>query len=611
MHPGRVPVRVLAFRPRQKAYLPAPVPTPSASSGLLLRRGQIARRHPSRRWRFPRRPKAYLTYGGGGGAISAAGPVGIATFVLSLQAGTKAIYGWSTAIYTSHSGGEQRESRFGTPKRRFEGVAFLVDSEDRDVRGALQRGAASGATFDLAVPFEALVITADSPASTVSVAVAVGSTTDCDWALPGQRVVIVGSVSVVNAVIQSVTSTTITVVTADSSWNLSFATLGTSGRVGDLVMPIVPILLNPEQGFSCYPVTVDLWTIHAQARTFGWVGVDAMGIGAEIVTYTAGAATPVSGITDEDLLIWDRPNMVEDTATGAMLSGSETVDLGALPFGIGSQTVPVWGRSLKLQSTSEDWQWFKAFIRHVRGRQGAFLLSTNRPDLVFDSFIGNGIKVRSASVVGSGDYVSWYASIAHRRLAIVLTDGTTTYVTVISPPVDNGDGTLTLLLDTGVAGSVAMISFLEQVRFERDEIEVTWDGDVFFVDEVVLAVQEAIITLPRVMFDTIVELHFSGVPPTPAEFTLPAGGKSYWVRVYDDRTRLFGGVNVAGGPVEGMVVVVGCVNNNAFGIHLVHEDTTFAANHRMALAGSTDRTATDLHVTLYYDSGTSRWIQIG
>jgi hypothetical protein len=606
MRPGRLPVRGFRFA-RPKAYLAAPVVAPQESSGALLMRSRNASRHPSRRFRFPKRPRAYLTYGGGGGAIFGIGPVGAATLVLSLQPGTKTIYGWQTGVYPSYSGGEQRESAFGPPRRRFEGNAFLVDAGSRDVRGAMQRGAASGATFMLALPHEAMTITVDSPASTVNVPITVTSTASCDWALPGQRVAIVGSTSTINAVIQSITATTITVVTVDASWNLSFATLGTTGRAGSLIMPVVPVLLDAAQGFSRYPIRVDLWTLRAQAQVFGFAGVDSMGVGATLVTYTAGVAIPVASVTEADLLIWDRPNAIDGTAQESMLSRSETVDLGALPFGIGDMTVPVWGRSLKLRSSSRvDWQWIKAFIRHVRGRQGSFLLSTNRPDLMPVATIGNGIKVS-----GSGDYASWYASAAHRRLAVLGADGTTTYVTVVSAPVDNGDGTLTLSLDTGVPGSVAKVSFLEQVRFDRDDIEVSWSGATFSIDEIVLATQEAIITLPRVSFDTIVPLSFLGSFPGSNEFVLPAGGKSYLVRFSSDHTLTFGGISVSGGPIEGMVITIANVNNNAFGLSCLHEDTTFATNHRLTNAGSATKSSTNLHVTYYYDSGTGRWIQIG
>lgn len=612
MHPGRLPARRLLF-PRPQAHLPAPVASPPDTSGMLLRRGQHTRRHPSRRWRFPRRPRAYVTYGGGGGAISGVGPVGATTLVLSLQPGTKVIYGWSTAIYTSENGAEQRESAYGTPRRRLEGNAFLVDAGSRDARGAMQRGAASGATFMLALPFEAMTITADSPASTVSVPITVASTATCDWALPGQRVTIAGATATVNAVIQTVTATTITVVTVDAGWNLSFATLGTAGKAGGLIMPTVPVLLDPAQGFARYPTRVDLWTLRAQVLGFGFAGVDSMGVGATLVTYSAGTAIPVASVTEADLLIWDRPNAIEGTATESMLSRSETVDLGALPFGIGDMTVPVWGRSLKLRTTARaDWAWFKAFVRHTRGRQGAFLLSTNRPDLVFVASTGGGIKVASSSVSGGGDYTSWYASAAHRRLAILGADGTITYATVTAAPVDNGDGTLTLTLDASVVGTVTKISFLEQVRFDRDDIEVTWSGATFSIDETVLAVQESIITLPLLMFDTVINLAFvwgGTLPPSANEFTLTLG-KSTFVNMTTDRTMNVGGLSIAGaGPLDGQILCL--KNGGATGVlvNFVSEDTAWPDSHRMAF-GAGAGNGTGSCFWFVFNAAANRWLNI-
>lgn len=611
MRPGRLPVRGILFQQRAKAYFFTPIVQPE-TSGARLVKGRNASRHPSRRFRFPKRPRAYLTYGGGGGAVSGVGPVGVTTFVLSLQAGTKVAYVWSTSIYPTYSGAEQRESPFGQPKQTYEGAAFLLDAGSRDTRGALQRSASTGATFMVALPYESLTITADAPASTVSVVIPTTSTAQCDWALAGQRVTIVSDSASVNAVIQSVTASTVTVVTVDSAWNLSFSALGAAGRAGNQIMPVVPVLLDPTQGFTRYPINADLWGLRSASLSFGYAGVDSMGVGASLVTYVAGVAIPVATVTESDLLIWDRPNEIDGTASESMVSGAQLIDLGALPMGIGAYTVPAWGRPIRFHSSSrDDWQWFKAFIRHVRGRQGAFLLSTNRPDLIYDSLAAGGIKIKSSAVAGGGDYVSWYASTAHRRLAIVTSDGLTTYATVTVAPVDNGNGTLTLTLDTGIAGSITKISFLEQVRFDRDEIEATWDGPVFSVEETAVIVRDVIAQSARVLYDTIVPISFIGSFPGSNEFVIPAGGKSYLVHFSSDHTLNFGGINMPGGGVEGMMVTIACVNNNAFGLACLHEDTSFAASHRFTNSGSATRSSTSLHITYYFDAGSNRWIQIG
>ncbi len=431
------------------------------------------------------------------------GPDGAATFVLSLEPGTKVTYSWGTDIFKSYSGQEQRCNTTGPmPRQRFEGSAFLLDGSDRDVRGALQRAAAAGSTFLLALPYEELQLSADASGLTLPVP----TTTRSDWATVTQRVMLIGTDgSTATAVIQAVTSTTIAVDTAP----------GTTGKAGARIQPLIQILLDPQQGFSRYAVNAGTWAIRAMANVFGWVGADSMGVGAQIVTYRTGGPVAASALTDADLLIWDRINEIAETASESMLSLTEIVDLGALPFGIGGADVPDWARPVRYSSTSQaDWQWLKAFLRQVLGRQRVFLLSTNRADLTYVATVSGGaIKVSSATI-GAVDYALWWTSPAHRRLAITKSTSSVQYVTVISAPVDNHDGTLTLTLDGVVTGTVTKISLLEQVRLDNndsDDIAVTWDGAAFSVD-----------LLARTCDDAIATLH--GFPTTAAQMTTACRG---------------------------------------------------------------------------------------
>lgn len=419
-------------------------------------------------------------------SVLAYGAAGAATFVLSIE-GAKTIYSWATDIFTSYSGKEKRSSPFGSPRIRIEGNAFLLDADDRDVKAALFRAAAQGSIFLLALPFEELTIAADSPNSSITV----DATAGCDWAQPGQRAVIVGvDGSTTFVVVQSATPTSIAIVRSDVSGNLVFGALGTLGNAGGRIMPLLPVLLEPQQGFARYPVSVDLWAMRVRAAVPGWAGTDSMGAGASILSLASGQAIAASSFSDLDHPIWDRSNAIEGTGSDALMSGVELVDLGALPLAIGGQDVPDWARPIRFMSSSAtDWQWFKAFLRHLRGRQGAFLLSTNRSDLVFDSFIAGGMKVKSSAIDGAGDYTAWFASAGHRRLAVTTTDGYVQYVEVFSAG-DNGDGTISLSLNIGVFGPVDKISFLELVRLESDDVEVTWDGGTFSVDLVARVVQD-------------------------------------------------------------------------------------------------------------------------
>jgi hypothetical protein len=405
------------------------------------------------------------------------GPAGAATLILSLE-NAKLTLSWGTDIFKSYSGREQRVNTTGSrPRQRFEGSAFLLDGPGRDLRSALQRSAAAGPTFLLALPHEELALTADSSGSTLTVA----STAECDWAIVTQRVVVIGvDGSTAQAVIQAVTSTTIRL------------DITPSAQAGARILPLVQVLLDPQQGFSRFPVNVEFWSIRAMANVFGWVGQDRLGVGAQILTYASGLVA-ASALTDSDLPIWDRSNAVEGTALESMISLAETVDFGALPFAAGGAPAPDWSRSIKYSSADPvDWQWFKAFLRQIRGRQRAFLLSTNHADLIFVSVVGATLKVQSSSISGAGDYTGWYTSTAHRRLALTKTTGAIQYVAVTAPPVDNHDGTLSLSLDATATGTIVAISFAERVRLDNndsDDIPVTWDGGMFSVDLLARVVQ--------------------------------------------------------------------------------------------------------------------------
>jgi hypothetical protein len=410
------------------------------------------------------------------------GPAGAATFILSLEPGTKVTLAWGTEVIKSYSGREQRINTTGPrPRQRFEGNAFLLDGPGRDLRSRLQRSAPSGSTFLLALPYEELNVTADSIAQTLTVL----TTTQSDWAIVTQRVIVVNVDDVATpAVIQAVTATTIRL------------DITPSVRAGARIMPLISVLLDPQQGFSRYAVNVELWSIRAMANAFGWVGQDVCGVGVQILTYASGLVN-ASSLTDADLLIFDRPNTLQGTSADAMLSGADLVDLGGLPFAAGSAPVPDWGRPIRYSSPdAADWQWLKAFLRQLRGRQRAFLLPTNHADLVYVSTpTSMTLKVSSGSVTGAGDYTAWYASSAHRTLALTKADGSIQYVAVTTTPNDNHDGTLTLALDSVVSGSIARISFAELVRIDNsdsDNIPVTWDGGMFTIELLARTTGEAI-----------------------------------------------------------------------------------------------------------------------
>lgn len=536
------------------------------------------------------------------GYLAGYGAAGAATFVLALMPGTKVTYAWGTDIFKSYNGSEQRSNTTGpAPKRRIEGSAFLLDASTRDIRSSLQRSAAAGSTFLLALPYEELELTSDSSGTICTVA----STASCDWAIVTQRVAVIGPDGTTSTgVIQQVTSTTIRLDTAP----------GVAGKAGGRIMPLAQVLLDPQQGFARYPSTVDTWSIRATANVFGWVGTDSMGKGAQIVTYTFGVPVDQSTLVEADLLIWDRPNLIDGTASEAMLSGADVVDLGALPYGIGGNVVPDWARPIKYSSSSPaDWQWLKAFIRQVLGRQKAFALSTNRPDLVFVSSVGSSMTVSSASVAGSGDYAAWYTSQAHRRLALAKADGTTQYVTVTGTPTDNGNGTLTLAIDAALSGTVTKVSFLETVRFDNndsDDFPVTWDGGTFSIDWLARTSEEAINPPSAFMYDTVLSFVTTNLTPTDFEVVLPTLGQVNYVKVSGAFGNNIGGISVTapGGAQDGVIVTLAFGNGSgAFG--LLHEDTAWPTGDRMWLRGAGNLVWSGT-VTLIFSSAVGRWVAL-
>jgi len=166
MHPGRHPGRTKPAATR-RAYSITPVILPVERGAA--RRSIPPGRHPGRYRSRPGR-HAYLVTPAAPPVIPpGSGTVGAGTFILSLQPGTKLTFSFKTTIIPSYAGSEQRESTRRIPQRKFEGNAFLVDSGMRDLAGTMQRSAAHGATFLLALPMEQLPIVANSLGTVVTV----------------------------------------------------------------------------------------------------------------------------------------------------------------------------------------------------------------------------------------------------------------------------------------------------------------------------------------------------------------------------------------------------------------------------------------------------------
>lgn len=398
--------------------------------------------------------------------IPGIGPAGAATFVLSLEAGSKVVYSWLTDIQPTYAGLEWRSAGLGAPKQRYEGPAYLTDADDRFVRGSLVYAAAQGSPFLLALPFEELPLVADATGPIVHVP----STAACDWALPGQRVVCVGpDNSIAPGVVQTSGSTMITLDVAP----------GGAGARGGRIMPAMAIDLDAQQGFARYQVNADVWNLKAQALLFGFGGLDSMGVGATLTTFGG-------------RYVWDLGDGIEGQTAEAIDSLAERLDLGTTVAGLGTAAVANWGRTLRVESSDwSDFQTLKAFLFAVRGKQVAFFRPTHYPDAVFVANPGSAqLVIATPPTPGAGNFAVWFThSAAHRQLAVTKADGTVQYVSVLTFG-DNGDGTGTMNLSATVTGVVAKISFLEIVRFDSDDLEVSWDGATLTFEQLGKVVQQ-------------------------------------------------------------------------------------------------------------------------
>jgi hypothetical protein len=108
--------------------------------------------------------------------------------------------------------------------------------------------------------------------------------------------------------------------------------------------------------------------------------------------------------------------------------------------------------------------------------QGSSCLPTWKPDLlpVTDASTERAQGQEPGERLGQTDYAGqWFASPAQQHLQLLLTSGAVAYVQV-SAVADNLDGTQSLQLDRGVAGAIAMVSFLETARLDTDTVVVQY-----------------------------------------------------------------------------------------------------------------------------------------
>lgn len=412
---------------------------------------------PSGALRF--RGNMYPDPGPGPGAVTPIGPAGAATFVADLDSPMTVTFGWQTDLAKSRDGQERRAAVLDHPKRTFKGSALLIGGASvRTLRAQLARYAARGATFLLGLPFEGVLLTQDAAGAVVFIAATAAANND--WINPGQRVVVMSASRVaVDAVIQSV---------AGGSVTLDISP-GAVAKAGGILMPSVPIVLEPQQGLDRYVNAegVERWRIDARAVTFGWqhstgYGVD--GNGAVLATHATKS-------------VFDRRINVPDTAGESLQAMNEVIDLGGIPASVGQAQIADWGRHVALRNkVGPEWQWVKKFFAAARGRQRSFWLPTWRKDLDPTASGVNTLTIEGPADADGG-FFAWYPT--KNAIQVVQADGTVTRATITNA-VDNTNGTITLTTGVTLSGSpITMVSWLELCHLESDELAVVFAGHQF------------------------------------------------------------------------------------------------------------------------------------
>lgn len=365
---------------------------------------------------------------------------------------------WQTEILKARSGLEQRVNH-ASRLQSFAMEMDLTDAQALEVRSSLFREPA--ALHDLPLRHESMPAQADVTTNAVVIDI-----TMTDYFAIGSEVVVENPAG-------DYWQTNIT--NATGANNAKTLTLGASPPVGKTfaagvtrVIPVVQDVLVRDRGsMNRYAVERGRWPITLMSPPHGSV----VGNGASLTTF-------------DSLNVFNRPLSINGTAQEGNIGAVELVEA----LGVWSATEHrgysdvIRDHQVYLGTQAEK-QWIKKFYDTVRGRQVMFLAPTWRPDLL-PSAQPNGTTsfvVNSAS----GYVANWFPSLAHRRLQINFSDGSFTYRKVNSC-VDNGNGTQTLTLATSLSNpaftTTISASFLEQVRFRDDELNMVTEGYTTRVD---------------------------------------------------------------------------------------------------------------------------------
>lgn len=373
------------------------------------------------------------------------GPSGTA-IAYNVEDGATITYEWPSVVRKALSGLETRASLVRTPRQHFDFTSLLTDTQMRAVLEVLQNSASSAPTFLLGLPHEELGVVS-STASTITVA----SLALCDWAAPGQRLVVIGQDGM------TIASTWITGAPFGATIPVG-SDVSATALAGARVMPALAVKLEADQGFTRSRVGLMRWKLEADAAQNGFGATTTWGTGATVTTH-------------DGMPVWDRGNVTLEAAQ-PLLSGTDSIESPiSVAAAISRLTRPDWARAIRVESSDEiEWQWLKAMLMTLRGRSTAFLLPTGRPDMVAVSDASTG----TLTISGADYAFVWSTSPPHRRIKLAFADGSVAYRNVTSS-VDNGNGTQDLTL-APAAGAIERIEFLETVHLQSDEVVVRWQG---------------------------------------------------------------------------------------------------------------------------------------
>jgi hypothetical protein len=406
-----------------------------------------------------------------GPAIVPRGPATAATLVFDYENGGTITYSWATDILRARNGKETRLALNTCPRETYSFVVELRDGDLNYLQSKLVANAARGRAFAVALMHESIPI-----APTSGSIFTVASTALLDWVYAGQTVAALAPNGTSwTGMIAASTSTTITV---DSN-------IGAVGARGARLMPTIPSYLEDTQGFAHYPNNLTRFELKARAVYFGNASSSWSFNGGSVTTYT----DPFTAVTYP---VWDRGLDNDDTLGRSLVSGIDITDTGGVLTMTAPQSYSDFARELSFHTKNDaDRQFWKAFMGATCGRQKAFLLPTDRPDLVpLLTTISGSLLTVLGGITGFADYAGqWFGSGAQARLKVLFTNGVANYVNV-TDSVDNHNGTESLQLDRSLTGTIARISFLETCRFDTDDFPVTYADGTGYLKVPVMAVQQ-------------------------------------------------------------------------------------------------------------------------